>query len=234
MTGATEVLAVDSVGAAGFLAGVCVPELELSAVVTGLRALVPSTVFGVDAGVCVLATGLTAGTDAAADVAAEIADVGAAVAGGELVTGAELVAGAAGLLALGPVPEPEAAAVTCAADVAVEVAADATVEVADVALEVTVLVAGDATGVVAGGGVAAAELVVAVVSCAVEARVEVAVDVAVEMSDVTAEVSVLVTGDEAGLEVVAVAGGVAACAWRENTSKTTRIAAARIANCATR
>jgi len=78
------------------------------------------------------------------------------------------------------------------------------------------------------------ESVAAVVACAADVTVEVAADVAVEVADVTAEVSVLVIGDAAGLEVVAVAGGVAACACRENISKTNRIPAASIATCATR
>jgi hypothetical protein len=67
-----------------------------------------------------------------------------------------------------------------------------------------------------------------------DVTVEVVADVTEEVVDVTAEVSVLVTGAAAGPEVVAVDGAVAACACRENTSKTTRIPAASIAHCAAR
>lgn len=67
-----------------------------------------------------------------------------------------------------------------------------------------------------------------------DVTVELAADVTEEVVDVTAEVSVLVTGEAAEPEVVAAAGAVAACACRENTSKTSRIPAASIAHCAAR
>ena len=102
-----------------------------------------------------------------------------------------------------------------------------------------------------GGGVLgeSVALVAAVVPCAAavtvgvaaaltadvaEVTVEVAADVTEDVVDVTAEVSVLVTGEAAGPAAVAVSGAVAACACRENTSKTTRIPAASIAHCAAR
>jgi hypothetical protein len=58
-------------------------------------------------------------------------------------------------------------------------------------------------------------------------------DAAVAVADVMSEVSVAVpvAADAAGGEVT---GGVAACACRENASKTARIAAARIAPCTAR
>jgi hypothetical protein len=148
--------------------------------------------------------------------------------------------------------------------VAVEVTAEAADVAADVTALVTGLAAGgvlaelDAFVAVADEGAAAlgdgslgesVALVAAVVPCAAAVTVEVAAeltadvaDVAVEVVadateevvDVTAEVSVLVTGEATGPEVVAVEGAVAACACRENTSKTTRIPAASIAHCAAR
>jgi len=79
----------------------------------------------------------------------------------------------------------------------------------------------------------AAELTADVADVA-DVTVEVAADVTEEVVDVRAEVSVLVTCEAAGPEVVAVDGAVAACACRENTSKTTMIPAASIAHCAAR
>jgi hypothetical protein len=93
-----------------------------------------------------------------------------------------------------------------------------------------------AAGAVAVAAEVAAELTPAAALVTVEVAAdvaEVAADVAEDVVDVTAEVSVLVTGDPAWPGEVAV-GAVAACACRENTSKTTRIPAASIAHCAAR
>ena len=131
------------------------------------------------------------------------------------------------------------AAAGMAGGVVAEVAAPAACD-ADVVAEVTVLVTGDAAVGVAGGGevaevaepvAVAAEGAGAPAGAGVVAELDSLVAAAVACAaDVTAEVTVLVTEEPAG----AVAGGVAACACRENTSKTTRIPAARIAACATR
>lgn len=104
---------------------------------------------------------------------------------------------------------------------AVEVAAELTADVADVAVE----------GV---AELAAVEGVAELAAPVADVTVEVTADVTEEVVDVTAEVSVLVTGEAAEPEVVAAAGAVAACACRENTSKTSRIPAASIAHCAAR
>jgi hypothetical protein len=78
-------------------------------------------------------------------------------------------------------------------------------------------VAAEGAGLLAGGGVAA-EVTVLVAA------------VAVWVADVTVEVIVPVREEPDD----PVPGGVAACAWRENTSKRTRIPAAKTATCATR
>jgi hypothetical protein len=172
-------------------------------------------------------------------------------------------ADAAEPLALGSVPELATAVVFCVAGVAAEVtaeaadlAADVTVLVAGVeaggGVAVAVLVGAVAgAGVLAGGGLLGASAVVVaaagswVADVAVEVAaeltaevadvvVEVAGDVVEEVTDVTSEVSVLVTGAAAEPPVAVVEGAVEACAWRENTSKTTRIPAASIAHCAAR
>jgi len=144
-----------------------------------------------------------------------------------------------------------------AADVAAGVAVEVTALVTGLAaggviaeLDVPVAVADEGAAALGGGLLGeSVALVVAVVPWAAAVTVEVAAeltadvadvtvevvaDVTEEVVDVTAEVSVLVTGAAAGPEVVAVDGAVAACACRENTSKTTRIPAASIAHCAAR
>jgi hypothetical protein len=285
--------AVDTAGAKAPVTGVCAPELELSALVTGVKALGALPAWGAAAAELLelgpapgLAAVASCAAGAAVEVAAEAADVAADVtalatglaAGGVVVAALAGAAEGAGVVA-GGVPGAAvalvAAAAPCVAGVAVEVTAEAadvavevTAEAADVAADVTALVTGLAAGgalaeldafvAVADEGAAAlgdgslgesVALVAAVVPCAAAVTVEVAAeltadvaDVAVEVVedateevvDVTAEVSVLVTGEAAGPEGVAVEGAVAACACRENTSKTTRIPAASIAHCAAR
>jgi hypothetical protein len=78
-----------------------------------------------------------------------------------------------------------------------------------------------------------AEVAVELTAEVADVTVELAADVAEEVADVTAEVSVVVTGEAACSEAV-LEGAVAACACRENISKTTRIPAASIAHCAAR
>jgi hypothetical protein len=128
------------------------------------------------------------------------------------------------------------------------------------AAEVTVLVTDDAAAGAAGGGVAEAGGVAEEVGWPAGGVVAVAADVLVgggvaaeeagllAGGGVAAEVTVLVAAvavwvADVTVEVIVpvreepddpVPGGVAACAWRENTSKRTRIPAARTAICATR
>jgi hypothetical protein len=163
-------------------------------------------------------------TGAAADTTADAADVtgAAADATGAGAAGAELADGAGAGAAGAELPEAAGAELAGAA-VAV------TAEAAEPAAEVTAEAAGLAAG---------AELVAGAVAAGVpvpgpEPVPEPEPAVAGATCPVTAEV-VLVTAEvtvpEPGLE----AGAVAACACRENTSKTTRIPAAAIATCIAR
>jgi hypothetical protein len=176
-----------------------------------------------------------------------VAATGAAV----VVTGAAaLVTGAAALVAGGtagaralvapPVLEAGAACVLVAGlATGAEVAADVTVETVEAGGGVVAelgAVDAEVAGAAVGGGLLAGAAVGGGVATGVAAPVAAwAADVTVEVVDVTSEVSVLATEIAADPDVaVAALGAVAAWACRENASKTTRIPAARIANCAAR
>lgn len=97
--------------------------------------------------------------------------------------------------------------------------------------------AAEAAGAVEAAGAAeagdAAAGVEALLASVPDVTVE-AADVTAEVADVISEVSVVVTGEPAEPGVVAASGAVDACACRANTSRTTRIPAASIANCVAR
>ena len=232
--GVTALEAVDNAGARAPVAEVCVPGLEPSALVTGVRTLAALAAWGVDAAdaaellelgpVPELATAVAScAAGVAVEVTAEAAEVtvlvtGSEAGGGVVVTALVGVVAGGGLL--GASAALVAAAVPCVADVAVE---ELTPDVAGAAVEVAAELTADV-----------ADVAVEVAADVADVTVEVAADVTEAVVDVTAEVSVLVTGAAAEPEVVAVEGAVDACACRENASKTSRIPAASIAHCAAR
>jgi hypothetical protein len=253
VAGATAPVTVDTTGARAPAAGVCVPELELTALVTGVRALAALAAWGVaaaaaaellelgpvpePAAVASCAAGVTVEVTAeAADAVTEVTVLATGLEAGGGVVAAE-AAGALG----GGVVAAEAAGALGGGVLAAEAAEAAG------ALGGGVLAA-EAAGALGGGVLGeSAGVVAAVVPCAADVTVEeaaeltaavadvtveLAADVTEEVVEVTAEVSVLVTGEAAGPEVAAVEGAVEACACRENTSKTSRIPAASIAHCA--
>jgi trimeric autotransporter adhesin len=253
---AAELLGVGLAAVASCAAGVA------DVVTAGVALEVTAEAADVAADATTLATGLAAGGEVVVALLGEVEEAGVVAAG--VVAGGVLGAAAVLVAAAVPCVAGVAAAVPCVAGVAAAVAAEVTVEAAEVTALVTGLAAAgvlaeldasaagaDEGAATLGGGVLGESVapVAAVVPCAAGATVEVAAeltadvadvtvevaaDVTEEVVDVTAEVSVLVTGEAAGPEAVSVEGAVAACACRENTSKTTRIPAASIAHCAAR